>query len=260
MSSLLERIVAYKRWEVATRKRLLGERELRERVGIVPRARDLAAALRRGPAPRVVAEVKRASPSRGAIRPGADAAQVACEYAENGAAAISVLTDTRFFGGCIEDLWRVREAVSVPALRKDFLVDPYQLFEARAYGADGVLLLCSALDDAQLADLASLARELGMTAVVEAHAPEEVDRALRVEAPVVGLNNRDLRTMTVVEGHAIRLRAHVPSDRIALAESGVKSRRDIEALLAAGLDACLVGESLMSAESPGAALRALLAR
>jgi indole-3-glycerol phosphate synthase len=256
--TFLEQIVAYKRWEVASQKRLLSEKELRDRVGIVPRARDFATALRRGPGVRVVAEFKRASPSKGAIRLSADAGKVAGEYAEHGAAALSVLTDTRWFAGAVNDLWRAREMVSLAILRKDFVVDAYQIYEARTNGADAVLLLCSVLDDARLSEFGKLIRELGMAVVAEAHNEREVDRALKIDGAVVGLNNRDLTTMTVVPGTAVRLRSRVPSDRIALAESGVKNREDLKELAAAGFSACLIGERLMSAESPGAALKELL--
>lgn len=255
--SALDRIIAQKRWEVATQKRLLTERELRDRIGIVPRAKDFAAALRQGSAPRVVAEFKRASPSKGAICASADPAKVACEYADNGAVAISVLTDARWFWGSLQDLWRIRESVALPLLRKEFVVDPYQIVEARAYGADAVLLLCSVLDDQQLFDFAMLARELGMTAVVEAHDENEIDRALAASAQVIGVNNRNLRTLVVTPGTAERLRPRIPADRVALAESGVKTAAELARIVAAGFDACLIGEALMSAPSPGAALRAL---
>jgi indole-3-glycerol phosphate synthase len=258
--SVLDRIVAHKRWEVAAQKRLLPQAELEARAAAAPKARDFAAALRRGAAPRVVAELKRASPSRGALQPAADAGHVASAYADAGAVALSVLTDGRFFWGSLLDLWRARESVSLPVLRKDFVVAPYQVYEARAHGADAVLLLCSVLDDRHLAEIGALVRFWGMTPVVEAHDEREVDRALSVESAVVGVNNRDLKSMTLVRGRAEALRTRIPEGRLALAESGIRTREDLTRLAAAGYDACLVGEVLMSAEHPGHALRELLAR
>lgn len=258
--NVLAKIVAHKRWEVLAHKRLLSERELRERVGIVPRAKDFAAALRRGSGPRIVAEFKRASPTKGAIAPGADVALVTSAYVDGGAVALSVLTDTRFFGGCLPDLFRATESVSVPILRKEFIVDAYQLYEARAWQADAVLLLCAVLDDKQLTDFATLARELGMTAVVEAHDEAELERAARTDAAVLGVNTRDLKTLATDNTLALAARKLIPEGRVALYESGVRSAEDVKTALDAGYDACLVGESLMTAPDPGAALRALRGR
>jgi indole-3-glycerol phosphate synthase len=258
--SILDRIIAHKRWEVAASQRILPEADLRDRARQAPRIRDFAAALRRGKSPRVVAEFKRASPSRGAIHPAADPAVVACDYAEAGAVALSVLTDARWFWGSLTDLWRVREDVAIPILRKDFLVAPYQVVEARAWGADAVLLLSGVLEGSALAEMASLARDLGMSVVVEAHDEAALERALSVPGAVVGINNRDLRTMTIAPGTAERLRPRVPSDRLTLGESGIQTREDLARISEAGLDAALVGESLMSTDNPGAALKALLQR
>lgn len=257
--NVLARIVAHKRWEVLAHQRLLSERELRERVGIVPRARDFAAALRRGAGPRIVAEFKRASPSKGAIAPGADVATVTSAYADGGAVALSVLTDTRFFGGCLPDLFRATESVSLPVLRKEFIVDAYQIYEARAWQADAVLLLCAVLDDKQLVDFCTLTRELGMTALVEAHDEAELERAARTDAAIIGVNTRDLKTLATNTNTALAARKLIPEGRVALYESGVRTAADVRAATAAGYDACLVGESLMSAADPCAALRALRA-
>jgi indole-3-glycerol phosphate synthase len=256
--SVLQRILAHKRWEVSAQKRLLSAKELHDRVGLVPRPRNFADALRRGATPRVVAEFKRASPSKGAIAPAADVARVTSDYADAGAVALSVLTDTRFFGGNCADLFRTHDAVALPILRKEFIVDAYQIYEARAWGADAVLLLCAALDDAQLADFSALSHELGMTVVVEAHDETECERAAKTPARVIGVNNRDLGTLGVDLGVAARLRHLIPEDRLALFESGVRSPADLRAAMDAGFDAALVGEALMSAPSPGAALRSLL--
>jgi indole-3-glycerol phosphate synthase len=258
--SLLARIVAHKRWEVATEKRLLSEKELRDRVGLVPRARDFVAAMRRGQGPRVIAEFKRASPTRGVLRAAADPAKVCCEFVENGAVAVSVVTDNRWFWGSVCDLWLARESISIPILCWDFVVDPYQIYQARAHGADAVRLVCTLLDDRKLIDCASLARALDMTAIIEAHDEREVERALAADALVIGLSNRDLQTMEVVPGTAERLRPLVPADRITVAESGIRSAEELGQLSPLLFDACLVGEALMSADSPGAALRALLGR
>lgn len=222
-----------------------------------PPPRDFAASLC-GPQVRVIAEIKRASPSEGAIRTGDfDPAAIARTYEANGAAALSVLTDERFFGGHLDHLRAARAAVDLPVLRKDFVIDERQVIEARAAGADAVLLIVAALPPVRLRALQALARNLGMTALVEAHDAAEVEMALDTEATVIGINNRDLRTFVTELATTERLAPMVPPDRVLVAESGVHERADVERLAAAGADAVLVGTALMRAEDPGEALREL---
>lgn len=214
--------------------------------------RDFGAALRAGPAPRLVAEFKRASPSAGSIRPGADPAGIARAYEAAGAAALSVLTDGRFFDGSPEHLLRARDATSLPVLRKDFLLDPEDVA-----GGDAVLLIVAVLERTQLCEMLLAARERRIAALVEIHDEAECERALEAGAGIVGINNRDLATMKVDLGTTGRLRARIPAGVTVVAGSGVRTRADAARLVAAGADAILVGESLMRAEDPGAALREL---
>jgi indole-3-glycerol phosphate synthase len=222
----------------------------------LPPARDLAGALRRAPIPAVIAEVKRASPSAGPIAE-ADAAAQARAYEAGGAAAISVLTEPRHFAGSLADLRAVRLAVSVPVLRKDFLVHPDQVIEARAAGADAVLLIAAALSRAELAAMLQTAADLGLGALVEVHAEAELEAALEAGAEVIGVNARDLETLEVDPERALALLARIPPERIAVAESGIGSREQVERAVAAGARAVLVGEALMRARDPGALLREL---
>jgi indole-3-glycerol phosphate synthase len=259
-AGVLTRILERKRAEVAARRRELPATDLRARFAAAGPVRDLAAALRRaGEVPRVIAEIKRASPSAGAIRPGADAAIVASDYAAAGAAAISVLTDGPDFDGSLADLAAVRARVGLPLLRKDFIVDEYQVIEARAAGADAVLLIVAALDDARLRALHDVATELGLAALVEVHDAAETERALRIGARVVGVNARDLDTLAIDPARFARLRPMLPPGTIAVAESGLRTPADVRNAAAAGADAILVGEALMREPSPGEALRRLLA-
>jgi indole-3-glycerol phosphate synthase len=209
--------------------------------------RDFAGALRGGDTVSVIAEIKRKSPSAGWINRELNAAGQASVYAHGGASALSVLTDGEYFGGSREDLESARGAVEVPVLRKDFIVDPVQVYEARAMGADAVLLIVRIVDDAQLADLLGLTGELGMAALVETHDAAELDRALDAGATVVGLNNRDLSTFETDLAVAERLAPRVPSDRVVVGESGIHGPEDVDRLGAAGVDAVLVGESLVRA-------------
>lgn len=259
--SILARILAVKHDEVAAARARHPLAELERACAHAPAPRSLRQALARpaGAPMRVIAEVKRASPSAGPIRPGADPAAVAREYADAGAAAISVLTDERFFDGKLAFLGAVRAAVpAVPILRKDFLIDPYQVIEARAEGADAVLLIVAALDDVPLAALLALAKKTGMDALVEAHSEAEADRARLAGADIIGVNHRDLATFTMDMGLTARLRARVPADVVLVGESGIKSPADVRAMTDAGADAVLVGEHLMRAPSPGRALTELL--
>jgi indole-3-glycerol phosphate synthase len=222
-----------------------------------PAGDAFARALRDGAAPRVIAECKRRSPSRGILRENYDAATHARAYDKAGAAAISVLTEPTFFDGAPEHLRAVREVVAVPLLRKDFIVTGYQLFEAVALGADAVLLIVAALDDAALRDLLARARELGLAALVEVHDVRELARALDAGATIVGVNSRNLRTLAVDRGVLDEVAAALPRGVICVAESGIKSRADIDRLTAAGYEAFLVGEHLITQSDPGSALREL---
>ena len=258
--TFLERIVAATRAELAERQARTPLETLRAQAATAPAPRDFAAALRPHPAgpARLIAEVKRASPSKGLLAERFDPVAQATAYAAGGAAAISVLTEPRYFLGALEHLSAVRAAVDVPVLRKDFLLDPYQVYEARAAGADAALLILALLDDALAADLLGLIRSLGMEALVEAHNAAEVERAVRLGASVIGVNARDLRTFSVDTAASLRLRALVPRDRIFIAESGVTSWRDVAQARAWGADAALVGEALMRAADPIAMTRALV--
>ena len=256
--NILDRIVEVKRAEVrATAPKTA---ELQARAQDAPPPRGFAAALSRPGEVRLLAEVKRRSPSAGDIRPGADPVEVARAYHDGGAAALSVLTDRDFFGGSLDALVRVREAVPLPVLRKDFVIDPVQLWEARAAGADAVLLIVRILSDAQLADLQGLARERGMDVLVEVHTAEEMERALAAGSTLVGVNNRDLSTFVTDLGLSIRLAGGVGPGVTLVAESGIRTAADVDRLGAAGFDAILVGESLMRQADLAAAAAALAGR
>jgi indole-3-glycerol phosphate synthase len=225
-------------------------------------AKDFAAALRREGVS-LIAEVKRASPSRGVIRADADPVEIARTYAASGADAVSVLTEERRFGGSLDCLTQVVDALGPegpPVMRKDFVVDPYQVYEARAHGADCVLLLAALLGPSQLAELLHLGRALGMSCLVEAHDAAELERVLDSGACIVGINNRDLRTLNVDLATFERLRPLIPADRLVVSESGIWGRKDIERLVECGVDAVLVGEALMSNVDIGAKVRELLCR
>jgi len=224
---------------------------------VVERPRGFRRALAQGPAPRVIAEIKRRSPSRGEIRPDFDPAACAKAYFEGGAAALSVLTNARYFGGCLADLTQARAAVALPVLRKDFVVDAWQIDEARVAGADAVLLIVAALARDALAALRARAEALGLDALVEVHDEAELNVALGAGATLVGINNRDLRSFQLDLGVTERLAPRVPKDVLVVAESGIFSGADVRRLSAAGARAFLVGESLMREPDPGLALRKL---
>ncbi|MGI5816846.1 MAG: indole-3-glycerol phosphate synthase TrpC [Armatimonadota bacterium] len=257
LPDVLRRILANTRDELAERRRGRPLNELRAMAADAPRPRDFAAALT-GDEVAIIAEIKRASPSEGAIRAGQfDPAAIARQYDDAGAAALSVLTDERFFGGRLEYLTAAREACALPVLRKDFIVDEYQLYEARAAGADAVLLIVAALPPELLHDLRALTASLQMTALVESHDEVELEVALDAGARAIGVNNRDLRTFEVDLGVTERLAPMVPRDRAFVAESGMHGREDIRRVATAGADAALVGTALMRADDPGEALRGL---
>ncbi len=259
--SHLERILSVKRAELASSRRdrphALTDRELEERLSVLPPTLDFADALRNGPQPRVIAEFKRASPSAGSLREDARVPDVVRAYEDAGAACVSVLTD-RHFEGSIDDLRAARAACDIPILRKDFILERSQILEAREAGADAVLLIVAALPPPLLRPLVEFTHELGMQALCEAHDEHELDRAMAAGATLVGVNNRDLRTFEIDRNRALRLRARVPSSFTYVAESGIEGPDQIAALRAAGVDGVLIGSLLMGAEDPGAALASLL--
>jgi indole-3-glycerol phosphate synthase len=257
--TILDEILAVKRTEVAVARAARSLSDLDAAARVAEPVRGLERALRRpaGAPVRVIAEIKRASPSAGAIRAGADPAVIATDYARGGAAALSVLTDRQFFDGDLGFLARCRAAVPLPLLRKDFLIDPYQVAEARAAGADAVLLIVAALSAAQLAELVTAARAFGLDALVEVHDLAEVDIALAAGASLLGVNHRDLKTFTMDMTLTAQIAPRVPPEVVLVAESGIRTGDDLRRLGDAGAHAVLVGEQLMRAESPGDALIAL---
>jgi len=262
--TFLERIVEAVRETVARRQaaEALAAVRLRAEAASVAEGppRDFLGALRRpaGQPIRAIAEIKRVSPARGPLRPDLSPADQARLYREGGAAAISVLTEERFFAGSLADMVEAREASGLPTLRKEFVLDEYQVWEARAHGADAVLLIVAMLDDARLHTLHAAIVGLGMTAFVEAYSAQEVERAIRIGARLIGINNRDLHTFKVDLGNAERLRPLIPPGVVAAALSGIGSRADAERMEAAGYDAILVGESVVRSPDPAAKLRELL--
>jgi indole-3-glycerol phosphate synthase len=258
--TILDQIVATKRRELAAAKAARPETDLRRAIESAPPARDFFAALATGGSIRLIAEFKRASPSAGVIRAGGDPLAIAVSYERHGASCISVLTDGPYFQGSLSDLECVRGGIKIPVLRKDFIVDSYQLLEARASGADAVLLIAECLDDCALRSLHNGAIELGMTPLVELYDPENLQRVLDAGATLVGVNNRDLRTFRTDLDHVLRLGELVPDACVLVAESGIRTRQDVLRLEAAGVDAILVGESLMVRPDVGAAVDELLGR
>ena len=257
---ILARILERKREEIAAGARAAPLAEMRRRAADAPPPRGFRAAIEAEIGegrPAVIAELKRASPSRGVIRRDFDPSRIAAGYERGGAAALSVLTDRDFFQGAPDHLRAARAATALPALRKDFLIDPWQVHEARAMGADCVLLIVAALDDVLLRELAELAGELRLDTLVEVHDEAELDRALRVPAPLIGINNRDLRTFETSLATTERLAPRTPADRRTVTESGIASRDDVAGLRAHGVHAFLVGEAFMSAPDPGERLAAL---
>jgi len=258
MTGILAEILDHKRRELEAAREREAPEVLERRAAAAPHVpRGFRAALASGPRPRVVAELKRRSPSRGEIRRTFDPVACAKAYAEAGAAAVSVLTDERFFGGSLADLGAVRAAVGLPLLRKDFVIDPYQVDEARVAGADAVLLIAAALPPDVLAALRARAAERGLDALVEVHDQAQLDAALAAGADLVGINNRDLRTFRVDLATTERLASRVPEEVVLVAESGIFERADVERLERAGARGVLVGEALMREPDPGRALRRL---
>ncbi len=257
---ILARILARKREEVAARRAAVPLTELVSRIAAQAPPRGFGAALEAQVAagrPAVIAEVKKASPSQGVIRADFDPAAIAASYAAAGAACLSVLTDVDFFQGADEYLLAARAACALPALRKDFVIDPYQVREARALGADCVLLIVAALEDGRLHELAALADELGLDVLAEVHDEGELERALALPKALLGVNNRDLRSFETRLETSLRLRAHIAPERLVVAESGIRTPADVARLRAAGVHAFLVGEAFMRAADPGAELARL---
>ena len=262
MSDILQTILRRKAEEIRDRAALVPLAQLQARCEGLPATRGFAAALQakvHAGLPAVIAEVKKASPSKGVIRPDFHPAQIAASYERGGAACLSVLTDVDFFQGADDYLVQARAACSLPVLRKDFTIDPYQVYEARAMGADCILLIVAALGDAALAELSHLALDLGMDVLVEVHDIDELERALQVGAPLVGINNRSLRTFEVTLDTTLALRQAVPTDRLLVTESGIATRDDVALMRANGVHAFLVGETFMRAPDPGAELARLFA-
>ena len=262
MSDILQTILRRKAEEITERSARVSMRELSARCeGLAP-TRGFAAALQAkigAGLPAVIAEVKKASPSKGVIRPDFHPAQIAASYERGGAACLSVLTDVDFFQGADEYLQQARAACALPVLRKDFTIDAYQVYEARVLGADCILLIVAALGDAALAELSHLAMDLGMDVLVEVHDIDELERALQVGVPLVGINNRSLRTFEVSLQTTIDLRNAVPRDRILVTESGIALPADVALMRANDVHAFLVGETFMRAPDPGAELARLFA-
>ncbi|HYD76726.1 indole-3-glycerol phosphate synthase TrpC [Ramlibacter sp.] len=257
---ILQKIVAVKREEIAAAKKKLTFEAMRADAESRVLTRDFEGALRRKietGASAVIAEVKKASPSKGVLRPDFVPADIAQSYAEHGAACLSVLTDRQFFQGQPDYLKQARASCDLPVLRKDFVVDPYQVYESRAMGADCILLIAACLDDGLMAELEAIARSLDMAVLVEVHDGAELERALKLKTPLVGINNRNLRSFEVSLDTTLGLLPQVPADRLLVTESGILAPADVQRMRAAGVHAFLVGEAFMRAPDPGAALAAL---
>jgi len=260
MSDILDKIVAVKHQEVAAAMKRKPLEVVRADAESRILTRDFVGAMRAKIAaglPAVIAEVKKASPSKGVLRADFIPADIAQSYAEFGAACLSVLTDVQFFQGSVDYLKQARASCQLPVLRKDFMVDAYQIYESRAMGADAVLLIAACLDDAQMRDFEAIARGMDMAVLVEVHDQGELERALRLKTPLIGINNRNLKTFEVSLDTTLALRSLVGDDRIVVTESGIQTRDDVLRMGAAGVNAFLVGEAFMRAEEPGQALAQL---
>ncbi|WP_294770350.1 indole-3-glycerol phosphate synthase TrpC [uncultured Rhodoferax sp.] len=260
MSDILDKIVAVKHQEVAAARKRKSLEAVRADAESRVLTRDFVGALRAKVAagkPAVIAEVKKASPSKGVLRADFIPADIAQSYAEYGAACLSVLTDVQFFQGQVDYLKQARASCQLPVLRKDFMVDAYQIYESRAMGADAILLIAACLDDAQMKEFEAIARSLDMAVLVEVHDQPELERALKLKTPLVGVNNRNLKTFEVSLDTTLALKSMVPADRLLVTESGIHTRDDVLRMGAAGVNAFLVGEAFMRAPEPGEALAAL---
>jgi len=251
MANILDKIFAHKKEELDTTRRKTPLSEIKGRIGQKEPAQDIRQALKPASSTRIIAEIKKRTPFKGELRPDFDGLAIAREYAEHGAAAISVLTESNYFGGSIEFLSQVREEVKTPLLRKDFIFDPYQVHESRAFGGDFFLLIATWLDKNQMEDLLELGKEIGMTALVETHCEKDMEKAFSVGAYLIGINNRDLKTGKTdlgISRRLIKMAAMVP-DNLLVCESGIHSSDDIQGLEKLGAHAFLIGESLMKADS-----------
>ena len=260
MSDILDKILAVKREEIAAARKAEPLEAIRESAELAPPPRDFIGAMRAKLAagrPAVIAEIKKASPSKGVIRPDFRPAEIAASYEQGGAACLSVLTDRQFFQGSPDYLREARAACSLPVLRKDFMIDPYQIYEARAMGADCILLIVAALSLAQMQELESLAMRLGMAVLVESHDAAELEQALRLETPLIGINNRNLRSFEVGLATTLDLLPDITPDRLVITESGILVRADVALMRQNGVHAFLVGEAFMRAADPGAELASL---
>ncbi|WP_119717209.1 indole-3-glycerol phosphate synthase TrpC [Cognatilysobacter tabacisoli] len=262
MSDILNTILARKHEEIEQRSRVRSLADLRARAAVQPGTRGFVRAIQRrldaGDAA-VIAEIKKASPSKGVIRKDFHPAQIAASYERGGAACLSVLTDVDFFQGSNLFLGEARGACSLPVIRKDFIVDPYQVYEARVIGADAILLIVAALEDGPMIEMANLAHELGMDVLVEVHDIDELERALQTDCQLIGVNNRNLRTFEVSLETTLALKQAVPPDRTLVTESGIATRDDVQRMRAAGVHSFLVGETFMREPDPGVALQRLFA-
>ncbi|PHM18811.1 MAG: indole-3-glycerol-phosphate synthase [Curvibacter sp. PD_MW3] len=262
MSDILNQIVEVKRQEIAAALKKKSLAAMRADAESRVLTRDFVGVMRAKIAAgqaAVIAEIKKASPSKGVLRADFEPADIAQSYAENGAACLSVLTDRQFFQGQPDYLKQARASCELPVLRKDFMVDPYQIYESRAMGADCILLIAACLEDGRMAELEAIARSLDMAVLVEVHDAAELERALKLKTPLVGINNRNLRTFEVTLETTLSLRDRVPSDRLLVTESGILGRADVQRMREAGVNAFLVGEAFMRAPDPGVALAELFA-
>jgi indole-3-glycerol phosphate synthase len=260
MSGILQRILSVKAEEVVAARKACSLEKVEAQARAAPPARDFVGALRaklaRG-APAVIAEIKKASPSKGVLRPRFDPAAIAASYERHGAACLSVLTDEQFFQGSLDDLRAARAACGLPVLRKDFIIEPYQVFEARAAGADCILLIAAALEGSRMQALEGTARELGLAVLVEVHDASELDAALKLKTPLIGINNRNLHTFETRLETTLGLLPGVPADRLIVTESGILEPRDVERMRSGKVVCFLVGEAFMRADDPGAELERL---
>jgi indole-3-glycerol phosphate synthase len=263
MADILQRIIAVKAEEVAAARAARPLTEMRTAAQAMPPPRDFVGALRAkvgAGKPAVIAEIKKASPSKGVLRENFDPAAIAASYERHGAACLSVLTDVQFFQGSMDHLRQARAACRLPVLRKDFMVDPYQVYEARAAGADCILLIVAALELPRMQELEALAQEVGMAVLVEAHDGEELDRALRLKTPLIGINNRNLRTFETRLDTTLGLLDRIPADRSVVTESGILKPEDVQTMRDSKVNCFLVGEAFMRAPEPGVEFERLFGR
>jgi len=258
MSTILDEIIENKLLEVGHSEKTLPLQQIIDGLHNARPVRDFYSALKPEGNLRIIAEIKRASPSKGIIRKDFDPLRIALSYSSGGASALSVLTDEKFFKGSLSYLSQIRDTVQTPLLRKDFILNPYQVYEARYFGADAILLIVAALEQEVLSELLELAESLGMNALVEVHDEQELERALSVHAKIIGINNRDLKTFTVDLDVSLKLSKRIPSETIVVAESGIRSSGDIAKLRSEGIHVFLIGETFMKTPEPGKALSNLI--